>query len=70
MAFLDTHRLERYKLIGSSDYGMWKFKIQTILKREDLWEFVERIVGEPLSGAIMVELLDSREMNLPKKLKK
>jgi hypothetical protein len=43
---------------------MWKFRIQTILEREDLWElFVKRIADEPLSGAIMVELLDPREMN-------
>ena len=26
--------------MSSTNYGVWKFKIQTNLEREDLWEFV------------------------------
>jgi hypothetical protein len=29
---------------------MWKFKVQTIMEREDLWEFVEKLADEPLLG--------------------
>jgi hypothetical protein len=46
---------------GESNYVLWKFRIQTILERKDLWEFVESKEDTSSScGVIIVVLLNPR----------
>ncbi|KAH9549520.1 hypothetical protein CY35_10G023900 [Sphagnum magellanicum] len=43
------------KLEGASNYGIWKFKIKTILMREDLWDLVNQVVNQALGVAEVVD---------------
>ncbi|CAM6018392.1 unnamed protein product [Sphagnum balticum] len=43
------------KLEGASNYDIWKFKIKTILMREDLWDLVNRAVDQALGVAEVVD---------------
>jgi hypothetical protein len=47
---------ENNKLEGSPNYYMWKFIIQSILEKKDLWEIIE-----PL-GNILVKVNKSRSI--------
>jgi hypothetical protein len=47
---------ENNKLEGSSNYYMWKFIIQSILEKNNLWEIIE-----PL-GNILVKINKSRSI--------
>lgn len=69
MASIDTHLSEQYKLVGSSNYVKWKFKVQTILEWEDLWEFVNS-ADESSSSSNTAEPPDPRDPSLVGKLKK
>ncbi len=43
------------KLEGASNYDIWKFKIKTILMREDLWDLVNPAVDQALGVAKVVD---------------
>ncbi len=43
------------KLEGASNYGIWKFKIKTMLIREDLWDLVNPAVDQALGVAEVVD---------------
>lgn len=70
MMSIDTYISDHNKLLGSTKYGMWRFKVQIILEREHLWEFVENIASDPLIGSISMQDHDPRDTNLIQKLKK
>jgi hypothetical protein len=43
------------KFEGASNYGILKFKIKTILMREDLWDLVNPVVNQALGVAEVVD---------------
>jgi hypothetical protein len=55
---------------GESIYILWKFRIQTILEREDLWEFVESKENTSSSfGVITAVFLNPRDVDTIKRFK-
>ena len=41
---------ETTKLVGAANYSVWKFRIQDVLQKEDLWDVVNH---DPTLGAIV-----------------
>jgi hypothetical protein len=44
---------ETNKLVGSSNYHIWQFKMKVILRRENVWDFVQTHI-QPDSPLIIV----------------
>jgi hypothetical protein len=45
MSSADSMVSDTAKLIGASNYNVWKFRIKNVLFKEDLWDLVEPTVA-------------------------
>jgi len=59
--------VENNKVEGESNYVIWKFRIQTILQRKELWDFVQP--NEDDTSSNVVVLLDPKTIDTIRRTK-